>query len=325
MIKKQHNGDSSFQKQSCFFYSENLNLDNPLRVKWSTHERSLYSNMFLEDISNNMFPYSQKLNIAIIGENYDERLISSGISPDRYNNTITDAIKKFIKKYCHPLTIHQAVYFEVVYHYNPEISEPKKFSIDFIPSLTVVHQLGKFYQKIPSEIASKLNLPRSIQLDPQNIIEIKLPKKCKTKLKNALYCLDQAGNNNDFLGAITTKIANNGVMPNLQNFSAVRVAQELAIADATKEVGWNARYLLSEKITNFYYCVRYLKFMRLVTEMRNSMMEQLNQAFLIIGPKLNFSAQFQIQNVITLQDISDVEKKLFDGSISFKDVLNMWR
>lgn len=323
MVKKEDNEDLKFNKQSCLFYSEQLEPDNPLRVQWSRGERSLYSQMFLEDIRKQMFPYSRNINIKISGDNYDELLISNGISPDRYSHTTTDAIKNFINKYCHPLAIHQTVYFEVVYEYNPETSEIKKFSIDFIPSLTVVHRLGKIYQKIPLEIASKFNIPLSIELNPQNIIEITLPKKCKIKLKKALYGLDQAGNNNDFLGATTTEILSKGVIPNLQNFSTIRAAQELAIADAAKEVGWNARYLLNEKITGFYSCVRFLRFMRLVTEMRNSIMEQLNQAFLNIGSKLDFSAQFEFQDVITLQDIADVEKKLFDGSISFKDVLNL--
>jgi hypothetical protein len=99
--------------------------------------------------------------------------------------------------------------------------------------------------------------------------------------------------------------------------------QKMAVAEATKVIGWSARDVADDRfMTEYYHLHRFLRFETFKLKLRNSIIETLNQAISRAGNKLGFKANIIVEGLPTLEDIRQAEESLATGSKRFIDVIN---
>ena len=95
----------------------------------------------------------------------------------------------------------------------------------------------------------------------------------------------------------------------------------VAIAQATRDSGWNARNSFSGEMTEFYIVQRFLRFERLKLELRESLISQLNEMLRTVGNRLGFSAKIILSGLPDAAQVEQSMQQLESGAASFADVM----
>ncbi len=95
----------------------------------------------------------------------------------------------------------------------------------------------------------------------------------------------------------------------------------LALAEAGKLIGWNARGLCQEQTLEYYEIYRKLLFERFKIELRTSILGTLNKGLDKAGQKLGFSGQLEIEGLPTLKDIEAAQAHLAVGDQPFREIV----
>jgi hypothetical protein len=98
-------------------------------------------------------------------------------------------------------------------------------------------------------------------------------------------------------------------------------SHHLAVADACKNLGWNARSIDNEGMLDYYVLTRDLRFERFKAELRAYLLKTLNEGLARIGREVSFCGRLSIEGVPTLADVEVAESELAAGSKSFKKVM----
>ena len=102
---------------------------------------------------------------------------------------------------------------------------------------------------------------------------------------------------------------------------AFRYSQQLALAEAGKSIGWNARGLFNENMLEFYQLKRFLLFERFKIDFRTSILATLNNGLRLAGKEMGFTAKINVQGVPTIPDIEKANSELESGSKPFGDII----
>lgn len=98
-------------------------------------------------------------------------------------------------------------------------------------------------------------------------------------------------------------------------------AHRLAVADACKDLGWNARNFDNEGMLEYYALHRELRFERFKAELRGHLLDSLNEALARTAEKVGFSGRLTIDGVPTISDVKTAETHLAAGDMPFKDLM----
>jgi hypothetical protein len=95
----------------------------------------------------------------------------------------------------------------------------------------------------------------------------------------------------------------------------------LALVEAVKPIGWNARGSYNDCVTSYYWIRLMLTFERFKIELRHTMLAKLNDALKRIGQKLGFEAQIEINGLPMRVDVTNALGKLDLGEAPFTEVM----
>jgi hypothetical protein len=98
-------------------------------------------------------------------------------------------------------------------------------------------------------------------------------------------------------------------------------SQHVAVAAATKALGWNARGLFSDDTLEYYELHRQLRFERFKIALREGILTTLNSTLQRVGRELGFSAKLHIEGLPIHSDVERADEMLASGSGTFRDVL----
>lgn len=149
--------------------------------------------------------------------------------------------------------------------------------LHILPS-SVKAEGGKLTQYVPESVGRKMGLHSEvIELTPENILTFELPAYIRnhyTTMMGALYAQGEVASVPDFvLPSMKGEIA-----PIPFDLSKFNRDQKMAVAEATKLIGWNARQIPDDVfITEYYYLHRFLLFERFKLEVRESILSTLNE------------------------------------------------
>lgn len=164
-------------------------------------------------------------------------------------------------------------------------------------------------------------LSETIELTPDNIVIFEFPAYIRDDYRpmmSALYAQ----------GEITSMP--NFVLPSMKGeiapvpFDSNKFSrdQKMAVAEATKLIGWNAREVADDVfITEYYYLHRFLLFERFKLEVRESILSKLNEAIARTGKKLGFTGQIVVEGLPSLAVIEDAQQGLEQGDRKFNDIM----
>jgi len=105
------------------------------------------------------------------------------------------------------------------------------------------------------------------------------------------------------------------------DFKAHQRSMKLALVEAVKPIGWNARGSFTDCVLSYYWIRIFLTFERFKIRLRDNMLATLNAALIDIGAKLNFNTQIKISGLPILADVDTAIESLSSGVMPFTEVM----
>jgi hypothetical protein len=99
-----------------------------------------------------------------------------------------------------------------------------------------------------------------------------------------------------------------------------RQASEL-LGEAVKPIGWNARGSFNDCVLFYYWIHLMIRFERFKIELRDAMLNTLNDGIQRVGQKIGFNGKITIDGLPTLADVDAAIVNLKSGTMAFSDVM----
>lgn len=317
-------------QQSIFYYTDLEGQDDPVLVARPDYLGQFYPRMLIEDVRLSIMPIgehstNETFRVFITpADQAIEHIVAAGLWKDRYTPTLTRAVCEFVRRCSATIMAFEEAIYEIVYLSVPETQKVTAFELVSIQPRTLKRRWGKLVQYVPASVAEARRLPRYITLSPERILFFKAPRQLKSKLKHIMEDLASLS------GATFPDFAlPNADSPHRIPFDSTihTRARSLAVADATKLIGWNAQEELlprGEKL-EYYFLYRQLRFYKFKIQLRDSILRALNEVIAHVGKTIGFSGSIETKGLPTLEDIAIAHAHLQAGNKPFDEVMRPFR
>jgi len=287
--------------------------------------------MLIEDVYTQVFPIGGqskneafKVQLSPPSGTLTALVASALNSRDRgWRHELPSALADFFHECSQSLITFGEVVYEIVYFSNPEDHKVAKFELQKVRPFTIKRHRGQLVQIIPQEVVLQRKAPPFIPLREDHMLVFSLPAKLRRTLDTTL----------ESLAVLSRKLMPEFAMRDFVHAaskyhydSANQIqAQKLALAEAGKQIGWNARALLYDDLLEFYFFERQLRFERFKVVLRTLIRDTLNRGLHLIGEKMGFRAQLVVEGLPTISDVERAERDLKSGSKPFGKILAPFR
>jgi len=304
---------------------------------------SMYTHMLIEDLRLGIMPigwqprrYSFECELEPKPPDV-EKLIIDGLPT--YHGTpyyFTEAICDFVEEATHIIACYGKAYYEIVYLFDDEKKEKVKgFQLINIPNTNIRSFLGCYWQYLPKEVMkyreqerkfmrsgddNKVREKKIIWLPKQRMFTLRFPQRLGgiMQLKRIMSALDWVGQ--ETVPKFSMKDMELQKQQAGYDFSTYRDNQDIFVLKLTKQLGWPARSLSSEKMLEFYTLYRYMVFARTQAILREYIVERFNILLGKIGKEFGFSNKIIIKNCISADELSINIEKLMKGELQFSEI-----
>jgi hypothetical protein len=312
-------------RQSISYSSDAGAQDDPILRARPDYHGFLHSEMLIQDVSLAVMPisrYARKKTLSVTltpPSEATERLIESALGRQEWCRGLESAVREFFRECSQVAMAYGEAAYEIVYISDVKQDKVVGFELAFIQPHTILNRKGQMVQYVPRDIATQRRLPQFVPLSPHRILRFEPPQPVHKEYGPMM----------ESLAILSTmdlpEFALEGARqdrPRIPYDSAIHVkAHKLALAEAGKAIGWNARGLFDEDFLEYYLLHRRLRFERFVIDMRDGIVSKVNDALALAGKELAYSARLEIQGLPTIRDVEAAEQKLAQGSCPFREVL----
>ncbi|HUU89225.1 MAG TPA: hypothetical protein VMX17_15935 [Candidatus Glassbacteria bacterium] len=292
-----------------------------------------YTYMLMEDLRLGIMPIAGRTkdsNFAVKinpPSNDIEELVRIGLKvPSREPRDIAEAVCNFVEETAHIIAYYGKAYYEIVFFYtNEKKSKINGFVFENISNYSMSETMGSYRQFIPKRVIEERfsDLKGHIYFDKDELFIICFPKELggAKKIKKVISDLQWMGKYSIpgfALKNMATQQQTEGF-----DFKTYRENQDVFLAKITRDLGWTARGLISEKSLEFYQIYRYLKFQKTKSILRNYIIRSINNALEFVGKKMNFKAQIELEDLLSVQDYDRNIEKLVEGSLGFLEAIKL--
>jgi len=314
-------------QRTIWYYPEAPTSSDPEVQRQYGYVELLYCHMFIEDIYTQIFPIGGrsrneafKVRLSPASESVEKLVAPALTSRDRgWRAALPSAVADFFRECSETLVSFGETVYEIVYLSDPGNHEIVAFEFQYVRPLTVKRRHGQLVQIVPQEVATRRHVSPFIALPIDRVLFIRLPRTLQRCIERTL----------ETLAVLSQKL-----MPDfaVRDFPAAAKkyhyesgkhfhSQKLALAEAGKAIGWNARGLFQEETLEFYSLRRQLLFEEFKIRFRNSMLESLNYGLKLAAKEMGFSAEIVIEGLPTLADVEEAMSNLESGATPFAEIL----
>jgi len=242
---------------------------------------------------------------------------------------LTEAICDFVEQTTHILASCGKAFYEIVYTYSDE----QKTKIDGFRFIHVINSnihnyIGFCWQYVPRDVRDRFtegeeDKKRFIWLPRKDMFVLSFPRQLggAHSLKRTIDQL--AWMSKETIPKFSMKDMEFQKQQPGYDFSLYRESQDIFVLKRTKNLGWPARSLSSEKLLEFYQLYRYMCFERAKAILREHIIKELNKALIRVGKKVGFSAKIVLNNCYSAKDIEGYINKLIEGKLQFSETLKI--
>ena len=309
-------------KKSISYFTDVEGEGDPVLDLYRGHYMLPYISMLWEDVQKDImstYKFENSFKLSIEPVNHEvEKLILNAISERGYN--LESAIRSFFEECAaNIIAFGEAIYeMEYIHDENDKLIE---FNLIHIPPITVIRKNGRVLQYIPEEVARKRNIDQYVELSPENIVIFKLPEDSNKLLSETRRNFIELSKLPSPSGFALKNIESNNSIP--YDFNTHTNTLKLAEAEAGHPIGWSVRFSLDNEITEYYLLYLSLKFEKFIIELRNVILQKLNQVIKEVGEQNGFEARINIEGLPSLIDIENLQKQLESGEKSFIDIIKL--
>jgi hypothetical protein len=325
-MRKRPKDELISSRKSVWFYSDMVN-DDPILNNKSFYRHSSQTNMLIDDVDSSCLPipnfpkdkYKVRLNTT---DSRCENLIIDAIETRYGKEDLTNSIYEFFNQCVQIVMTYGFAGYEIIY-FSTDKGEIDSFWLALIAPSAFIIKKDKFQQYVPLEIVKERDLEgQYIDLPKENILLFELPEYIKLNYEQMMESLA-------FLGSeVFPRFALENIYKPSVPFSQsdYLLSKEIALAKATKEIGYNSRNYSNEYKFEHYVWQRELRFHKFLCILRETILKTLNDGLKRIGNKLNFEAELVIEGLPTSQEAENALERLIKGEIkTFSEVLDKFR
>jgi len=309
-------------RQSIWFYSDMVK-DDPHLNKKSDYHYTAETHMLIEDVELSCLPipgYSTKnYRVTLTASQPNiEKLIIEAIETEYDYQDLAQSIYEFFHTCVRVIMVYGHAGYEIAYS-SRDGGDFDSFEFVLIPPSAFKVRKNRFRQYVPLELANQLKLETQfINFPPDNILLFTLPDYVQPYHKTMMDALAYLGRNLYPRWALQNLYERK--IPFSQSDYAL--SREIALAKATRIVGWNARNYNSDYKFEHYVWRRQLLFYKFLCSLRASILEKFNEGLHRVGKKMNFTAELSIEGLPTIADAELALEKLQQGDLTtFEEVL----
>ncbi len=290
-------------------------------IRFSDH-LGMYGHMFYEDVSLAIMPYdrihSEPRYVLQLTEGDPAKEEQLRLAIDQGSSwNLKESVENFIRETAKSLIYHGRTYYSINYFEGTE----KRFEIVRVWPDQV---LSIFGMHIP--LYDTLRYSRAKNgCKKSEIVCFKLPHSCRSALTllRTLSTINPSHLPEFAMKQYDPEITLSERVP--VSFAAIRMSEEIRLAKLTKDIGWNGRGLLSERMTEHYWLTRQLRFERFLAQLRGTIMSSFNNLLAQVDKKIGFSCRLKLEGIATEVDVDSSEQILEDGSGPFSLVMKPFR
>jgi hypothetical protein len=281
-----------------------------------------YMHMFPKDVSLGIMPIGGRskrpdFKISVIPPNKQvAAIVAAGLESEHYSHPLAAAVSDVFETVSANLCFADRFMYEIAYLEERETKKPVGFDLVWVNQSQLVERGGELFQRVPTAVAKDAKVSEMIFLPKEDIIEFKPPARFEKALRDVrmkLSRLDKLRLPELALRATKEKIP--------YDYKAHDRAMQLALVEAVRPIGWNARGEYNGCVTSFYWIRLLLTFEEFKIELRHTILATINDALKRIGQKLGFEAQIEINGLPTRIDVTDALRKLDLGEVPFTEVM----
>jgi len=315
LMKNEFIDDLISSRKSIFYYTDLQGEGDPFLDKIPKDHLIGYPSVLIRDVKYGVLP-SDNYKVTMVPPNKEiEILIGNGLN-ERYHRNFERAVSNLIRDCANSIMAFGEAVYEIIYFTDPIDTKIVGFKLGFIQPKTVMWQKDKLVQYIPQKLAEKYKA-NYIELSPESILIFKLSDDLQSKIERImkeLISLDKPPVVTEFLFQENGKKVPYNVNEHIHT-------QNVAIAKTGSVIGWIPSNI-SLKFNEYYDTYQFLSFQEFIIKLRNIILQTLNDGLTIIGNKVGFSAQIEIEGLPTLENVETMKKQLENGTISFKEVVD---
>lgn len=329
MMRRFRADDKPNTQRSIHYYSTR---DSGPDTKYT----AMYSHMLIEDMHLGIMPIGWQPNrfkfeckVELESSSVEEMLKIGFPTHHGEPRYLTEAICDFVEQSTHILASYGKAFYEIVYTYSDEHkTKIDGFKFNHVFNSNIHSWFGFYWQYIPKDACDRLadngeDKKRVIWLPPEDMFVLSFPRQLGG-VRRLRRTIDQlAWISKETIPKFSMKDMELQKQQPGYEFSLYRENQDIFVLKRTKNLGWPARSLSSEKLLEFYQLYRYLYFERAKTILREHIIKELNRALIRVGKKVGFSAKIVLNNCYSSKDIDGYISQLIDGKLQFSEIIKI--
>lgn len=304
-----------------------------LRDKFRAFD-NFYVHMFLQDCSQ-MVPYRRleegKGRFAINSNNPDLAQQIMRSLGTRHSRANADDI---LRSLCEEVTQALLVSGRALYTFEVEEKDSTlEFGFSRIKASYIFKIFGSYFQYAPAEQYSwpdeknDTKKARFLNLDDSMVLSFQLPISLRYKLKSMMRKLSKLSdwkNPNLELMYRQPTLENPNPESGPFDFQEFRKKLDIALFRSIEFTGWSARDYDGKKQSDFFHCVRHLRFRRFQARIRDLFLEQLSAQLQSAVRQYEPDFDFQIlpDNLLTNEIIDQMAADLESGKLAFSKLID---
>ena len=324
MMKRKCDQNLIRHQKSVVYY-----VDHNLDFGITKQARDIYTRMFIEDASSAVMPIGGRsrrkdfqVELAPTPTPAVRDLILDGFTAKmhRYREDLASTVSEFVRQSAATICASDRVNYELVYLEQPDAMRFTGFELMPVPDEQLLRRRGRSFQIVPPNLAVECGTETSIQLDAEDIVTIEAPLRFRKELQKVRNGLFRLGNFP--LTGLLLEASQKGIP---YDFKAHERAMKLALADVVRPIGWNARGTFNDCVLSYYWIQKGILFERFKIELRDAILDGVNEVLRRVGRKLGFEAQLRVNGLPTVKDTEEARAKLASGEIAFTDVMDVFK
>lgn len=325
-MRRQRHSELARSQDSVFYMLKDSMGEKsivPIRAKY-VHE--LYPHMLIEDVRLGIMPitvYKQKKQFRIFvapPDSKTEQIIADALVPDHYRQGVDSAVCDFVSECAARILVFEQVVYEIVYLSKPKDGTVVGFELTYIHPGTLTRKGGNLLQFLPADVAKELKKPQYIKFSPERLLIFKPPAHIQGKMDQIMESLARLSVHT--LPDFVMKDLAAGTKRTPFDVKAHFHTSSMALASACKLLGWNARQLFQKEALECYLIYRELVFQRFKIELRDGIIQTLNEGVERAGRVIGFSGRIDIEGLPTIRDVESARNHLVTGDLPFNKILD---
>jgi hypothetical protein len=248
-----------------------------------------------------------------------EELLAGALDHSSQGRDLTEALCSFIRFCAGSIIEDGKAIYELVSWRDSITAQPQKLDFFPIQPSTIFRKGSKFFQFSSEQAVRDRNRRNAVALPPDRLLAFFLPKAYRgfTHCQQQLVSID---NNSIFRLATAEQKRDRSNY----SFSEHLHSQRLALASATRILGWEGLGFFDEAFLEFYFVKRYLLFRKFLIVLRQSILEVLNVSVKTLSTEFGPAAQLQIEGLPGLAEVETALKELEEGSRNFSTFIDQF-